>query len=139
MEQIGFVKKTLGDKVEIEVSRISGCGGGCKTCSGCDTPGHSLIIKNNLNVKVGDIVKVKGEVKNIMKYTFIVYFIPLSMLLLGVFSGIKMFSGSNSINPEVAGFILGLIFMGLGYLLVKLIDSKIGKKDETAISIIEVL
>ena len=54
MEQIGFVKNISKGKAEVEVKRISGCGGGCKSCGGCDTPTHVVFIKNKINAEIGD-------------------------------------------------------------------------------------
>ncbi len=139
LEQIGIVKEVGNNKATIEVKRISGCGGSCKTCSGCDTPGHTLILKNNLNVQVGDMVKIKGQTNNFLKYTFIVYLIPLTTLLIGLFGGIKLFQLMGLKSYEVAGFVTGLAFLGIGYLIVKLLDKKIAKKDEEFIKIIEIL
>lgn len=139
LEQIGLVKSIVKGRAEVEVKRVSGCGGGCKTCSGCDTPGHTLILKNTLNAKVGDMVKIKGQTNNFLKYTFIVYFIPLVTLLIGLFAGITLFKSRGIASYELAGFITSLITLGVGYGLVKIIDKRIEEKDENFITIIEIL
>lgn len=139
LEQIGLVKNITKGRAEVEVKRISGCGGGCKTCSGCDTPGHTLILKNKLNAKVGDMVKIKGQTSHFLKYTFIVYLIPLATLLIGLFGGIKIFKLTGFAKYEIAGFITSLITLAIGYGLVKLLDKKIAKKDENFITMIEIL
>ncbi len=139
LEQIGIVKNISKGRAEIEVKRISGCGGGCKTCSGCDTPGHTLLLKNSLNAKVGDMVKIKGQTSHFLKYTFIVYLIPLATLLVGLFTGITVFKASGVKNYEIAGFITSLIALALGYLFVKILDKKIAQKDENFVTMIEIL
>lgn len=139
LEQVGVVTKMAKDRVEIEVKRISGCGGGCKTCSGCDTPGHTLILKNSVGAKVGDMVKIKGQTHNFLKYTFVVYLIPLATLLIGLFGGIQIFKSMGFKAYEIAGFVTGAITLAMGYGLVKKIDRKIAEKDEQFIRIIEIL
>ncbi|NLY85174.1 MAG: SoxR reducing system RseC family protein [Tissierellia bacterium] len=139
MEQVGFVRSVRKNKVEVEVRRISGCGGGCKTCSGCDTPSHIVIIPNTLNAKVGDLVELKGETKNILKYAMIVYMIPFSLLIFGILLGMNFLKNQGINNYEPFSFLIGIIFMAIGYLLVKIIDKKIEKKEDNIIKMTKIL
>lgn len=139
MEQVGFVKSVKKNKAEVEVKRISGCGGGCKSCSGCDTPSHIVIIPNTLNAKVGDFVELKGETKNILKYTMIVYMIPFSLLISGILLAMSILKNKGINNYEPLSFLIGLLFMALGYLLVKFIDRKIEKKEDNTITMTKIL
>ncbi len=139
MEQVGFVRKVIKNKVEVEVRRISGCGGGCKTCSGCDTPSHRVIIPNTLNAKVGDLVEIKGETRNILKYALIVYMIPFSMLIIGILLSMNILKNQAISNYEPLSFLIGLIFMAIGYFIVKIIDKRIEKRDENIIRMTKIL
>lgn len=140
MDQIGFVRKVNGDKIELEVRRISSCGGGCKTCSSsCDAPAHVIIVENELNAKVGDFVEIKGDSKNILKYTAIVYMLPLTFLIVGISVGNFIFKSNGYSNHEVLGFLIGLIFLALSLLFIKLIDKKISKKKNSTLSITRIL
>lgn len=134
MEQVGFVKKIFDGKAEIEVRRISGCGENCKGCGGsCDVPNHVVILPNNIDAKVGDYVEIKGETKNLLKYTMIVYMIPFVMLLIGILSGMKVLRYFEIPNYEPLSFLIGLVFLALGYLVVRIIDKNIGKKEDNTI------
>ena len=87
MEQIGFVRKTIKDRVELEVRRVSGCGS-CKGCSSsCEVEAHIITLRNSLNAQVGDFVTLEGEPRNILKYAFIAYMIPFFFLVAGIFIG----------------------------------------------------
>lgn len=131
MEKIGLVRKISNGKAEVEVKRMSGCGENCKGCSGsCDTPHHVVILQNNIEAKVGDLVEIKGETKNILKYTMILYMIPFSMLILGILIGMNVLKGLSISNYEPLSFLIGLAFMALGYFIVRIIDKGIGKKEE---------
>lgn len=140
MEQIGVVKKVIGKSVEVEVKRISGCGGGCKSCGGsCDTPNHRVILSNDINAKEGDFVEIRGEVKNILKYTMIVYMIPFSMLIIGILFGMKVLKSNQISNYEPLSFLIGLIFMAVGYFLVRIVDKNMGEKQKNIIRITKII
>lgn len=139
MEQIGIVKSISRGKAEIEINRISGCGGGCKTCGGCDTPSHTLLLDNMVDAEIGDTVKVKGETKHLLKYTAIVYLFPLAMLLIGIFTSNVYLKNNGIVNYEIISFLVGLITMGISFIIVRMIDNKIAREGDDAISIIEIL
>lgn len=139
MEQVGFVKNISKGKAEVEVKRISGCGGGCKSCGGCDTPSHTVFIKNNINAEIGDTVEIKGETKNILKYTLIVYMIPFAMLIIGITLGMKILKNLEVSNQEPLSFLIGLVFLALGYFIVKIFDRKIEEKDDSTITMTRII
>lgn len=140
MDQVGFVRKVSNGKVEVEVRRISACGDNCKSCGGsCHAPNHVVILPNNIDAKVGDLVEIKGETKNILKYTMVVYMIPFTMLILGILIGMKTFKNLEISNYEPLSFLIGLIFMALGYFIVRTIDKKIVKKEEDIIRMTRII
>jgi len=140
MEQVGFVRKISNGKAEVEVRRVSGWGGGCKSCGGsCDTPNHVVILPNHINAKVGDLVEIRGETKNILKYTMIVYMIPFAMLILGILIGMNTLKLREINNYEPLSFFIGLIFMAFGYFIVKVIDKRIEKKDDNTITMTKII
>lgn len=140
MDQIGFVRKIKGDNIELEVRRVSSCGGGCNTCSSnCDAPAHIITVENQLDAKVGDFVEIKGDSRNILMYTAIVYMVPLAFLILGIVIGNNIFKSKGYSNYEVLSFITGVIFVSLSLLIVKLIDKKISNKKNSTLSITRIL
>lgn len=140
MKQIGFVKRVYGDKVELEVRRVSGCGESCKGCSGsCNTPSHIISLPNKVNAKAGDYVEIQAKTKNIMKYTAIAYIIPLVMLISGILIGTKIFKTLQISNYELLSFLTGIVFLVISYFIVKIVDKKIEKKGENAMEIFKVL
>ena len=139
MERVGFVREVSNGKAEVEVRRISGCGGNCKGCGGCDTPNHVVILKNTIGAKVGDYVEIKGDTKNILIYTLIVYMIPFVMLLLGLLFSINILRKFEVVNYEPLSFLIGIIFLALGYLIVKLIDRMIGHRENTTIKMTRII
>lgn len=136
MEQIGFVKNTYENKAEVEVRRISACGGGCKSCAGaCDSPNHSVVLLNNIDAKVGDYVEISAVATDILKYTMIVYMIPFTMLLIGIIGGMKTLQYYEVTNYEPLSLLVGIIFLALGYLIVKIFDNKIENREDGTIMV----
>lgn len=140
MEQIGFVRKVTNNNIEVEVRRISGCGENCKGCgSSCNVPNHVVILPNTVGAKEGDLIEIKGETKNLLKYTMIVYMIPFAMLLIGIITSMNILKNMDIANYEPLSFLFGLISLGIGYLFVKLIDRSIGKRENDTIKIVRIL
>lgn len=140
MEQVGYVRKIIDDEAEVEVRRISSCGGGCSSCGGsCNVPSIVVSMKNPINAKVGDYVEIKAKSKNIIKYALIVYMIPFVMLILGIILSMNLFRLMNIVNYETYGFMVGLIFLGISFLIVRKIDKSIEKKNENTMEMARIL
>lgn len=140
MEQIGFVRNTTDDIAEVEVRRIAGCGGGCGGCGGgCDAPSIVLSMKNLINAKEGDYVEIKAKPTNIIKYALIVYMIPFAMLILGIALGVRFFQSLNNANYETYGFLVGLLFLIISLVIVKIIDNRIKNRNENAMEMVRIL
>lgn len=140
MEQIGFVRKTENEKMELEVRRGSAWGGGCKDCSSsCEEPAHIVVIPNNLGAKVGDFVQLQAEVSNLLKYTFILYMIPFIFLIGGIIIGNYIFRNSNTDSREMLSFVSGLISVGISLIILKIMDKRAETKDDGTITATKIL
>lgn len=140
MEQVGFVRKIKGNDMELEVRRISGCGGGCSSCSSsCETPPHVITVPNKLNAKVGDFVEIKGHAGKILKFTAFVYMVPLAFLIMGIAMGNSIFKGRGYANYEVLSFLTGIISLLVSLFLVKLLDNRIASKRDSTLSVTRIL
>lgn len=142
MEQVGIIRKTTGNMAEVEVTRFSGCGGNCKSCGGsCSVESATLVvtIKNNIGAQVGDLVEIKAKPKKILKYTFIVFMIPFMMLLMGIFIGVKYFQAIGKSNYEMLGIGVGMVFLALSFIIMRVVDNYIKKKDENPLEMTRVI
>lgn len=140
MEQIGYVRRIFNDIAEVEVRRTSGCGGGCSSCGGgCSAPSITVPLKNTLKAQEGDYVEIKGEANKIIKYALILYIIPFAMLILGIVMGVGFFKSRGIGNYEMYGFLSGIIFLGISFLIVKKIDVNIQGKKESALEMVRIL
>ncbi|NLL82598.1 MAG: SoxR reducing system RseC family protein [Tissierellia bacterium] len=139
MAQIGFVRRLVNDKVELEIQRSGGCGS-CNKCGGSpEKKMHILTINNSINAKVGDYVEVQGESKDLFKYTLIVYMIPFIFLILGIALGHVYFKSNGNSNYELLSFGVGVVFLFISALIVKYIDKKVAAKDASTIIMTRIL
>lgn len=140
MEQVGFVVTTSKDMAKVVVGRTSACGENCASCgSSCNTPGVSLEVKNTLGAKPGDYVELKAQTSQILKSAAIVYLFPLLAMIIGIIGGINIFKSAGYENYETYGFIMGLVFLGLSYIILRIIDNKVKKKDKVIIEMTRIL
>lgn len=140
MEQVGIVKEVNGSDVVLEVRRVSACGTNCGSCSSsCEVAPHFLTINNKVNAKLGDMVEITAEAKKILKYTFLIYIIPLTFLILGIAIGNGYFKSRGFENYELLSFLTGILGLAISYMILKLIDNSIAKKDEIVLTISRII
>lgn len=140
MDQIGYVVSIEGDVAVVDVRRTSACGDKCSSCGGgCNIPATRVNIENNLEARIGDFVEVRMETKTVMKSAFIAYVIPLIMLILGVGVGIYVFKSFGIKNYESFGFFVGLLFLGISYLILRMIDKKIRESNSLKLQMVRIL
>jgi sigma-E factor negative regulatory protein RseC len=139
MEQVGFVKRVINDKAELEVKRASGCGN-CNGCAGgCEVKSHYVVLKNRLDAKVGDFVELKGEPKSILKYMFILYMIPFIFLVAGIIIGDSYFKSNGYASYELLSFASGMVSLFISFFIVKIIDKRIAKSNKETIVMTRIL
>lgn len=124
MEKIGRVVNTRGNIAKIEILRTSACGEKCSSCKGgCSQTGMYIDVENTVGAAPSQFVKVKVETKTVMKAAFLAYIVPLFMLIVGIVSGSYIHPLLGFTFPaELFSFLLGMIFMGLSYFIVKIFD-----------------
>ena len=74
-----------------------------------------------------------------IKFAAIIYLIPLVMFLIGIVSGISIFKSFDIVNYEVLGFLLGLLFLLLSVIILRIIDKRPENKKELTIEIEKIL
>jgi len=93
---------------------------GCSSCSGknsCSQPllsslfSHDkkpLRLKNDIDAKVGDVVKVSFNESSLQQLSFLIYLAPLIFLFIGGLSGT---SDNQSILFGMLGLLIGFVFV----------------------------
>lgn len=141
MEKIGFVKSIDGNAAIIEIVRYGACGDRCSSCKGgCETRAMHVRVNNNLNLSVGQLVKLHSESKKLIKAVMLVYVMPLIVMILGIVLGMmgaEYFGFTDMKEPIAVG--VGIFSLLLSYLILGYIDKKIKKNKEMELTISEVI
>ena len=106
MEVLGRVTERISDdSVKVEILRKSACGGKCGECStSCGSKSY-ITAKNYDNAEKDDIVKIESDDKNVLILSFLVFIIPLLII---VFLYNILFSYNEIIRASTA-FICGVV------------------------------
>lgn len=140
MNQIAYVSKIENDIAHLEVRRSSACGDKCSSCGGsCDIPVTRVRMKNTLKAEQGDLVEVKMETKFVLKSAFIVYIIPLVLMISGIIIGISIFESIGIGNPEAMGLLAGVILLAVSYFILRSIDKKIKNGNKIKFELVKII
>ncbi|QIB26520.1 SoxR reducing system RseC family protein [Caloranaerobacter azorensis] len=140
MDQIGFVSRIEGDRAEVIVRRVSSCGDKCTSCKGgCSVPGIKTTIKNTLGAKPGDYVEIRMNTSIVLKSAFLVYVLPLILMIFGISLSMYLFKNMGYSNYENIGFVAGLLFLGFSFIALKLYDKKIKKNENYKFEMVRIL
>jgi len=139
LEQIGFVSKVEGDFVQVDIKRASSCGDNCGSCgSSCNIPGLRINVKNDLGAKLGDFVEVEMSTKSILNSAFIVYMIPLIMMILGISLGAYIFKTMGYKNYEIFGMLAGVFSLVISFMLLKIIDKRVKENKSLTFEMVKI-
>ena len=96
----------------------------CSDCHGCEGGQSSatldLSAKGFPGVHTGDFAEVEMPTGNVVKASFLVYFLPIAAFMLGLFLGYTLFPDAQSL----AGAFLGILGLALSLLYVHLGEKK---------------
>ena len=122
MVQTGLIKKLHGDIADVEIHRSTACGDNCASCGLCN--GRTSIVKaaNAAGAAEGDTVLIDMADKKVLGAAFLVYIVPLVLLVAGYFIGSALF------KTEPGGIITGFLLMLLSFLPIVFIDRRSRQK-----------
>ena len=122
MVQTGLIKKLHGDIADVEIHRSTACGDNCASCGLCN--GRTTIVKaaNAAGAAEGDTVLIDMADKKVLGAAFLVYIVPLVLLVAGYFIGSALF------KTEPGGIITGFLLMLLSFLPIVFIDRRSRQK-----------
>lgn len=126
MRETGVIVSEKQNHVTVQMIRGDKCNG----CNLCETIGPNqmqIVANNSLGAKIGDTVEVEVPPGKVLGYSFIIFIIPIIMMIAGYFIGTSVFGGSEGI-----GIICSLSALAIAFLLIKIIDSQLGRDDQSA-------
>lgn len=120
MLELATVNKIISDNlVEVAINRSKACG----KCCACKPVGNEIFSMraiNDVGAKIGDPVEVEYASTEILKATFVVFLLPIVLLVLGYLIGNR--------NGEKTGVFVGLLFLVLGLIVARYYDLVFNKR-----------
>lgn len=134
MDRAGIVVSEMGEYSKVKLVRHTACGN-CGACHlGDEQKDIMMIAKNAVHAKKGDLVEVSMATDGVLSAAFIMYVIPLAGLFIGLLLGQILFAGKDIMTA-----FLGLIFMGLTFVIIKLNDKRFLKNEKYTAQILTIL
>jgi sigma-E factor negative regulatory protein RseC len=120
VREIGTVVQADQDNCRIEFVRSSAC----EKCGACTKFGEKsmcVTLPNAINAQAGDTVEVEMSSKNVIGASLWAYIFPLCMLVAGAIIG-KWISSMLSINGDWIVAVAALVFAGISFLILRLMN-----------------
>jgi len=126
MEKLGIVKSVAKDMLLVEIERTGSCGDKCASCESkhCATKFMEIPVKRTMKAEVGDLVLVDLAGEKFVKYTFVLYMIPLMLFIGFLILGFQLFAGN-----ELLALLSGFVGLMIAYGGVSVYSKKIGQSD----------
>lgn len=115
----GIVLKSGGGIAEIAVKENSSCEE-CSAkifCSPQNNKLRTLLVSDTLGTHPGDEVRISVKGEEILKATFLLYGIPLFLILTGIILGMELFKSYK--YAELYSFLSGVFLSGIYFIALK--------------------
>ncbi|HHV79461.1 MAG TPA: SoxR reducing system RseC family protein [Firmicutes bacterium] len=135
MREGGIVKEVKGDTAVVALRRTQACAH-CGRCGAftATTPDFILVEAKNLaGAKEGDDVDLEMEPGTVYKAALLLYGIPL------ILGGCGYLLGRAVIGGDAGGLLLAVIFVGLGYLIVRAYDRTAARSESFKPTIVAII
>ena len=120
MNQIGTIKSINDKTAVVSVKRTSSCGESCAGCSvACKVPAIDIKADIIPDINVGDEVEIFSEDINVLKYSFILYGVPLVIMVAVIFLVSFLIKGEDG---QLYGGLLGILSLILSFFILRKYD-----------------
>jgi sigma-E factor negative regulatory protein RseC len=127
MNEVGIIVKVAGENVTVQFERKASCEN-CGMCFATDKERKvELTLKNTVGAGIGDTVRVGSKSSYVLKSLLLVYGVPLVMFFIGLFAADILF------HNDIVTFFTGLAFLAVGFVIMYIVDKKIGKAKKNTI------
>lgn len=107
MEVTGSVLQLLDDrKILVQIQRTSACGGNCHSCGSCGGNASQIVAICPETVEVGDRVLLETSTNRYFFLSFLVFFVPIFVIVAGYLLLNRFFSENMS---SVGAVVLGVL------------------------------
>lgn len=127
MREVGIVRRIKGEFAELRAAaegECNGCAGekSCGSSSLWENNKATIIVKNDIYAKEGDLVAFELSEADVLTGAFIIYVIPFLFFAAGVILGVtleKSFGFKLGSLENALSVVTSVIFLGIGMLVVR--------------------
>lgn len=127
MEQYGVITETKGETAAVSLQRHLICGE-CGKCGILGESKRSITIEahNPIQAEEGQRVVIESNDRQVLFLTFMLYLVPLSGLVFGIFLWLQIAGGLGYTgNQELQAVAAGFILMALIYFFIRKWDNRV--------------
>lgn len=139
MNRTGVVIKIKEDRAVVQLLKHTACGD-CGACHlGDDSKSIVVECENLPKAQVGEKVEIDLGTPEVLSAAFILYMIPMCALLIGIFGGSFVYEHVfGSAGKEGVSVAIGLLFMTLAYVGIKMQENRFAKSGNYLSKIVSV-
>lgn len=130
IKEQGVVTRIDASHAFVKTTRPHACEA-CSSKQSCSDSGRfkdiTVTVKNTLNVKRGDHVVLGIETRPMIFLSFLLYVFPIICLIIGAVIGNAMAPSFHQ-DPSLTSIIVGFVFLGLAFGLIRLKHSTLSQK-----------
>ncbi len=112
--------------------------GSCHTLGGGGGKEVEVAVVDLPGTRVGDRVVLKMDTSPLLKATFLIYLVPILLLLCGAVAG-QFLSSAAEVDSSTASAVLGFGALALGLFLVKTVGRRLSQKSAYRPRIVRVI
>jgi sigma-E factor negative regulatory protein RseC len=139
--EIGKIVEIKEGKTVVSVSRNAACSS-CASRGACSAFGGSsearIIVDNRVGAKLDDVVEIGVGEGTLLAASFIVYILPIGALFIGAGLG-TWIAGRIGIPVGGISALMGLAFLALGFVAIRLLDPYLSKKNNLKPRIVRIV
>ena len=119
-----MVVSVLDDQAIVEMEASKECEA-CGACRYTSTGRMVTPVRNSLDARVGDTVKIDIEPEIVVTAALIVYMLPIALFFAGyaIFIWLGGLAGMTGETPGVVG---GVLFLAVSFFAVRVVDQRAG-------------
>lgn len=127
MKEEGLVLEIKDELAVVQLKRSAAC----ESCRCCRVAEQSDFMTaealNQAGSKIGDMVIVEIEQKEVLLASVVVYLMPIFLMIIGYLFGSYLGKAVLKAYPQETGIIFGFTFLAFSYLIVMLTGKRVAK------------
>lgn len=81
----GIVVSVSNGEAVVRISKSSACGHDCASCGACSNPSYEMAVLNPVGAKAGDTVVIESQSSKILGLSFLLYMLPVFLMIVATF------------------------------------------------------